>query len=112
MFPGRIFLGMGSGESLNESPVGCDWPDGAGQLAAMDEALAIIRRLWAGETVDGEGRYFRTKRGKAPHTPDRLPPLYVSAFHPGAAKVAAQVRRRTVDARRPGDGPAADRDLP
>jgi coenzyme F420-dependent glucose-6-phosphate dehydrogenase len=90
MFPGRVFLGMGSGESLNESPVGCDWPDGPGQLAAMEEALAMIRRLWDGETVDGEGRYFRTKRAKLHTRPDRPPPLYVSAFHPAAAKVAAR----------------------
>jgi coenzyme F420-dependent glucose-6-phosphate dehydrogenase len=90
MFPGRIFLGLGSGESLNETPFGCDWPDGEGQLAAMTEALTIIRRLWAGETVTGNGRFFRTREAKLHTLPDRLPPLYVSAFHPEAAKVAAR----------------------
>src|ERR1700749_4351388 len=35
MYPGRVFLAMGSGESLNETPFGCDWPDGSGQLAAL-----------------------------------------------------------------------------
>lgn len=90
MFPGRVFLGMGSGESLNESPVGCDWPDGADQLAAMEEALVMIRRLWDGETVDGAGRFFRTKQAKLHTRPAKPPPLYISAFHPGAAKVAAR----------------------
>src|SRR4051812_15407568 len=89
MFPGRVFLAMGSGESLNESPVGCDWPDGPGQLAAMEEALAMIRKLWAGETVDGAGRFFRTKQAKLHTLPREPPPLYVSAFHPEAAKLAA-----------------------
>jgi coenzyme F420-dependent glucose-6-phosphate dehydrogenase len=90
MFPGRAFLAMGSGESLNESPLGCDWPDGRGQLAAMEEALAMIRKLWAGETVNGDGRFFRTKNAKLHTLPERLPPLYVSAFHPEAATLAAR----------------------
>src|SRR3954454_10594077 len=51
MFPGRVFLGYGWGESLNESPFGYDWPSGDEQLELMDEALGMIRRLWAGETI-------------------------------------------------------------
>jgi coenzyme F420-dependent glucose-6-phosphate dehydrogenase len=90
MFPGRAFLAMGSGESLNESPLGGDWPDGPGQLAAMEEALAMIRELWAGATVGGEGAHFRTKGAKLYTLPAELPPLYVSAFHPGAARLAAR----------------------
>jgi coenzyme F420-dependent glucose-6-phosphate dehydrogenase len=91
MFAGRVFLGFGSGESLNESPVGADWPDGPGQLAAMTEALAIIRRLWAGETLDGNGNgRFRMKGAKLHTLPKSPPPIYVSAFHPEAAKVAAR----------------------
>src|SRR5436309_15666665 len=42
MYPGRVFVGIGSGESLNESPVGYDWPDAAGQLAALEEAPQLI----------------------------------------------------------------------
>jgi coenzyme F420-dependent glucose-6-phosphate dehydrogenase len=90
MFPGRTFLTVGSGESLNESPLGCDWPDGPGQLAAMEEALWIIRRLWDGDTLTERGRFFETKSAKLHTRPDRNPPLYVSAFHPEAAKVAAR----------------------
>jgi coenzyme F420-dependent glucose-6-phosphate dehydrogenase len=51
MFPGRPFLGIGSGEALNEVPVGDDWPSTADQIARMDEALDIIDRLWKGETI-------------------------------------------------------------
>jgi coenzyme F420-dependent glucose-6-phosphate dehydrogenase len=90
MFPGRTFLGYGSGESLNESPFGFDWPDGATQLAMMDEALGMIRRLWAGETTHTGGEYFQTKDAKLHTLPAQAPPLYVSAFHPGAAEVAAR----------------------
>jgi coenzyme F420-dependent glucose-6-phosphate dehydrogenase len=51
MFPGRTFLGIGSGEALNEVPLGGEWPSPADQIAAMDEALEIITRLWKGETL-------------------------------------------------------------
>ena len=61
LFPGRGFLGIGSGESLNESPAGMDWPDTGEQVERMEEALEIIDRLLDGERLDYEGRFFRTK---------------------------------------------------
>ena len=90
MYPGRVFVGIGSGESLNESPVGAHWPDGDGQLAALEEALQLIRRLWAGEVVDHDGRFFRTKQARPWTRPETPPPLYVSAFHPGSAALAGR----------------------
>jgi coenzyme F420-dependent glucose-6-phosphate dehydrogenase len=62
MYPRRVFVGLGSGESLNESPLGLDWPPPRDQLAALEEACGLIRRLWDGEHVDQDGRFFRTKR--------------------------------------------------
>jgi coenzyme F420-dependent glucose-6-phosphate dehydrogenase len=90
MFPGRAYLGIGSGESLNESPVGMDWPPVAEQVERMDEALEIIGRLFAGERFDHEGRYFRTKQAYLHSHGERRPPIYVSAFGPRAAGVAAR----------------------
>lgn len=90
MFPGRPYLGFGSGESLNESPLGADWPSVSDQVERMDEALDIIRRLWDGETVDGEGSHFSTKRAVLHTLPERRPPIYVSAFGPKAAAVAGR----------------------
>jgi coenzyme F420-dependent glucose-6-phosphate dehydrogenase len=90
LFPGRPFLGIGSGESLNESPLGADWPSPAEQVERMDEALGIINALFAGERIDHDGKHFRTK-GAVLHTnPERRPPIYVSAFGPRAAAVAAR----------------------
>src|SRR3954465_12664792 len=60
--PGRSYLGLGSGESLNESPLGMDWPSGEEQLDRLDEALQIITRLFDGEKLDFDGRDFRTKQ--------------------------------------------------
>ena len=90
LFPGRTFLGVGSGESLNETPIGDDWPSGADQVARMEEALELIRRLWDGETVTHEGRFYRTRDAKLWTRAARTPPLWVSAFGPKAAAVAAR----------------------
>jgi coenzyme F420-dependent glucose-6-phosphate dehydrogenase len=89
MFPGRCFVGLGSGESLNESPLGCDWPSPPEQLEALQEAVALIRRLWSGEHVTQDGR-FPTKDAYLHTRPAQPPPLYVSAFHEGAAEVAGR----------------------
>jgi coenzyme F420-dependent glucose-6-phosphate dehydrogenase len=90
LFPGRAYLGIGSGESLNESPAGMDWPPVGEQIERMDEALDIINRLLDGETVDHDGKYFRTKAAKLHTLGNRRPPVYVSAFGAQAAAVAAR----------------------
>jgi coenzyme F420-dependent glucose-6-phosphate dehydrogenase len=88
--PGRGFLGIGSGEALNEVPCGMEWPDTGGQVRRMEEALEIIGRLLDGQRVDHHGEFFRT-RGAYLHTRgERRPPVYVSAFGPDAAGVAAR----------------------
>jgi len=89
--PGRAFLGIGSGESLNESPCGMDWPSTGEQVRRMEEALEIIDRLLDGERVDHEGRFFRTKAAYLHTRGERRPPVYVSAFGPDAARVAAHL---------------------
>ena len=90
LFPGRPFLGVGSGEALNEVPVGDDWPSPADQVDRMAEGLSIIRRLWAGETLSEDGRFYKTQDTKLHTLADRKPPIWVSAFGPKAAKVAAE----------------------
>ncbi len=91
LFPGRAFLGIGSGESLNESPCGMDWPDTGEQVRRMEEALEIIDALLDGERVDHEGEFFRTKHAYLHTRGERRPPVYVSAFGPQAASIAARL---------------------
>jgi coenzyme F420-dependent glucose-6-phosphate dehydrogenase len=91
LFPGRPYLGIGSGESLNESPLGADWPPVGEQIERLEEGLQIIRRLLAGETVDHDGKHFSTKRARLHSRPERIPPIYVSAFGTQAAEVAARL---------------------
>ena len=90
LFPGRGYLGLGSGESLNESPAGMEWPDTGEQVRRMEEALEIIDRLLDGERLDYEGSFFRTKAAYLHTRGAERPPVYVSAFGPDAAGVAAR----------------------
>jgi len=90
MFPGRPFLGFGSGESLNESPLGAEWPPVGEQIGRMEEALEMIRALFDGERLSGEGRHFSSDGAYLHTRPERRPPIYVSAFGPEAAAVAAR----------------------
>jgi coenzyme F420-dependent glucose-6-phosphate dehydrogenase len=88
--PGRGFLGIGSGEALNEVPCGMDWPDTGEQVRRMEEALELIGRLLDGQRVDHHGEFFRTTGAYLHTRGERRPPVYVSAFGPDAAGVAAR----------------------
>jgi coenzyme F420-dependent glucose-6-phosphate dehydrogenase len=90
MFPGRPYLGIGSGEALNEMPLGAEWPSPGEKVERMEEALEQIRALWDGERLSG-GRYFKTDRAYVHSRPEnRRPPIYVSAFGSKAAGVAGR----------------------
>src|SRR5436309_834804 len=89
--PGRAFLGVGSSEAMNEIPAGAEWPSPEEQLARTEEALTIITRLLDGETVDFDGRFFKTKGAVLYSRPKRRPPVYLSAFHEGAAELAGKL---------------------
>jgi coenzyme F420-dependent glucose-6-phosphate dehydrogenase len=86
---GRAFLGIGLGESLNESPCGMDWPSPDEQVDRMDEALELIGRLLDGGRLEHHGRFYRLKGANLHTRGERRPPLYVSAFGAKAAGVAA-----------------------
>jgi coenzyme F420-dependent glucose-6-phosphate dehydrogenase len=89
--PGRIILGVGSGESLNESPLGLQWPDGKERFARLKEALQVIGALWAGERVTFEGDYYQLANATIYDLPDQPVPLYVAASGPSATRLAGRV---------------------
>jgi coenzyme F420-dependent glucose-6-phosphate dehydrogenase len=91
MFPGRPYLGFGSGEALNEAPLGHGWPPVGEQIERMEEALEMIRALWDGEKLSGAGDHFAADGAFIHSLPEkRRPPIYVSAFGPRAAGVAGR----------------------
>jgi coenzyme F420-dependent glucose-6-phosphate dehydrogenase len=91
LFPGRAFLGVGSGEAMNEVPAGMDWPGTAEQLARTEEALTIVTRLLDGDTVDFHGEFFRARQARLYLQAARRPPVYLSAFHEQAAELAGRL---------------------
>jgi coenzyme F420-dependent glucose-6-phosphate dehydrogenase len=90
LYPGRVFLGAGSGESVNESPLGLDWPSVGEQQERFEQGLEAITRLWAGETVTMDAGWFRLKDAKLWTRAASRPKLYISAFGPQAAQIAAR----------------------
>jgi coenzyme F420-dependent glucose-6-phosphate dehydrogenase len=90
LYPGRVFLGAGSGESVNETPLGMDWPPYDEQRRRLETGLEAITRLWNGETVTMDAGWFKLKDAKLWTRARTRPKLYVSAFGPQSAEVAAR----------------------
>jgi len=92
MFPQRVILGVGTGESLNEVPAsGMVWPEPKERTARLKEALALIRQLWREERVNFQGQYYRTDKATIYDRPAIAPPIYVAAAGPVLAKYAGQL---------------------
>jgi G6PDH family F420-dependent oxidoreductase len=90
MFEGRFWFGVGSGEALNEHILGTKWPETSVRLAMLDEAIEIIRSLWAGEQYSHYGQYFTVENARLYTLPDQLPPIFVSAFGKASAALAGR----------------------
>ncbi|WP_089156461.1 glucose-6-phosphate dehydrogenase (coenzyme-F420) [Micromonospora sp. NBS 11-29] len=88
--PGRVILGVGSGESLNEVALGVEWPAGRDRLARLREAVALIRRLWSEDRVTADGTYFTTRNVTIYDRPERPVPIYVGASGPVATRFAGR----------------------
>lgn len=92
LFPGRIILGVGSGESLNEVPsCGLVWPEQKERTGRLREAIDLIGRLWSEERVSYHGAYFRTANATIYDKPALPVPVYVAAAGPVLAKFAGEV---------------------
>ena len=89
--PGRVILGVGSGESMNEVPLGLHWPEGKERFARLKEAVQLIRELWEGERVTFEGTYYSTDRATIYDRPDEQVPLYIAASGPAATRLTGRV---------------------
>jgi coenzyme F420-dependent glucose-6-phosphate dehydrogenase len=90
LYPGRVFLGVGSGEALNEVPLGLDWPSPREKRERFDLGIEAIDRLWNGETVTMDGGWFSLREAKLYTRAPGRPKLYVSAFGPRAARIAGK----------------------
>ena len=91
LYPGRVVLGVGSGESLNEVPLGIPWPDGKERFARLKEAVALIRALWTDERVSYEGNFWSTHNATIYDRPEVPVPIWIGASGPAATRLAGRV---------------------
>lgn len=91
MLPGRFWFGVGTGENLNEHVLGDAWPEHAMRAAMLEEAVALIRRLWTGELVDHDGEFYRVSRARLYTLPRELPPILIAASGEESARVAGRI---------------------
>jgi coenzyme F420-dependent glucose-6-phosphate dehydrogenase len=90
--PGRVSLGIGSGEAMNENPsIGIEWPKFKERSERLAESVALMRELWTGERVSFEGKYYRTLNATIYDRPEQPIPIYVAAGGPKAAALAGEI---------------------
>jgi G6PDH family F420-dependent oxidoreductase len=91
LFDGRFFLGVGTGEALNEHIVGRRWPPPAVRLEMLDEAVVVLRALFTGETIEHRGVHYEVENARLFDPPASEVPIIVSGFGAEAAKLAGRI---------------------
>jgi G6PDH family F420-dependent oxidoreductase len=91
LMPGRFFLGVGTGENLNEHIFGDKWPEHEVRSEMLEEAVDVIRLLWEGEQTSHAGTYYTVENARIYDLPDPLPPIHVAAGGPRAAELAGRI---------------------
>lgn len=88
---GRFTLGVGTGEALNEHVLGDAWPSWDVRAEMLEEAVALIRRLWEGDFVTTRGRHYAVENARIYTLPEEPPSIYVSGFGPKSTDLAARI---------------------
>jgi coenzyme F420-dependent glucose-6-phosphate dehydrogenase len=91
LMPGRFFLGLGTGENLNEHVLGDRWPSAEERLEMLEEAVDVIRELWEGGLVTHRGKHYTVDRARLYTVPDEPPPIAIAAAAENAAELAGRV---------------------
>ncbi len=91
MMPGQFFLGVGTGENLNEHVLGGKWPAPDQRLEMLEEAVEVIRLLWQGGYQTHRGKHYTVERARIYTLPEQLPEICVAAAQPNAAELAGRI---------------------
>lgn len=90
MYPGRIFVTLGTGEALNECPLGYPWPSRRERIERLEEAITIIKRLWTEQFVTFKGKYYTLRKANLYTKPKRPVKLYVAAQDTAVVELAGK----------------------
>lgn len=92
MYPGRVMLGVGTGEALNEIATGYqgEWPEFKERFARLRESVDLMRALWTGDRVDFDGQYYKTVGASIYDVPEGGVPVYIAAGGPLVARYAGR----------------------
>jgi coenzyme F420-dependent glucose-6-phosphate dehydrogenase len=91
LLPGRFFLGVGTGENLNEHVTGAKWPAPDERLEMLEEAVDAIRTLWEGGYQTHRGKHYTVEQARLYTLPDEPPPIVVAAAQENAAELAGRI---------------------
>ncbi|HVF88632.1 MAG TPA: TIGR03557 family F420-dependent LLM class oxidoreductase [Blastocatellia bacterium] len=91
MMPGRFFLGLGTGENLNEHILGDRWPAHQTRLEMLEEAVEVIRLLWEGGSQSHLGDYFEVEKARIYTLPDEPPPIFIAGDGQKSAELAGRI---------------------
>ena len=94
LMPGRFFLGVGTGENLNEHILGDRWPEGRVRLEMLEEAIEVIRLLWQGGYQSHHGTHYTVEQARLYTLPDEPPPIMVAAGQAERREARRDRRRR------------------
>jgi len=91
MMEGRFFLGVGTGEELNEHVTGARWPGPQARLELLEEAIEVLRLLWQGGYQSHYGKHYTVEQARIYTLPEEPPPIAIAAAQPQAAELAGRV---------------------
>lgn len=91
LYPGRVILGVGTGEALNEVTLGLEWPDPPERFRRLKESLSLIEQLWTRDRVNAEGEFWRLQDATIYDRPETPVPIYIGAAGPAATRLAGRV---------------------
>ncbi|MEA2025415.1 MAG: glucose-6-phosphate dehydrogenase (coenzyme-F420) [Chloroflexota bacterium] len=89
--PGRVILGVGTGESLNEVVVGVEWPDQKERFRRLKESVLLIQQLFREDFVSFEGEFYKTRSASIYDKPDEPVPVYIAGSGPAASRLAGRI---------------------